>query len=577
MRPTRLAIALSSLFLTLPAMAQDSMQAKISAADEKVAAALEQVTIRRNQANALAKTEPVATNAAQAARNYLRIAADIEGSGVSGLIKDADILQGKASDMRLEAAIRFAMANDKAGAIAAVDEMYAIRLADFSFWAGQPAFAKWKDDPEFQAVLKRGQRAEAMGKKSPIGSEYKPNLSDAEKVAGLSLYWSEARRSFAHFANVPDLNWDQVYLDTLPQVLATKTTQEYYTVMMQLAPKLKDGHTNIYPPEQLFDNFYARPAMSTTLVENRVLVTRVSNSSLQQRIAIGDEVLAIDGVPVHDYANTKVAPFASSSTEQDRKVRMYSNQLFSGDKSKPITLTLRNAAGKERTEVVERGQQQDVPRKRFEFKMLKGDIAYIALDHFESEDGPKAFEAALPQIMKAKGLIIDVRDNGGGDTYFGLEVLSYLAPGPIATALSKERNESPTIRAYQDYMQLTNIDGKPQRYERKRAAYFTGPVAVLAGAKTFSAAEDFLMSFDTMKRGTIIGSASGGSTGQPLFVRLPGGGSGRICVKNDSYPDGKRFVGVGIQPQVQVEATVADVRAGRDTVLDKALELIAKK
>ena len=76
----------------------------------------------------------------------------------------------------------------------------------------------------------------------------------------------------------------------------------------------------------------------------------------------------------------------------------------------------------------------EAPRKRFEFKMLAGDIAYIALDHFENDAGVKAFEAALPDIMKAKGLIIDVRDNGGGSNMYGLQVLSYLAAGPIAVA-----------------------------------------------------------------------------------------------------------------------------------------------
>ncbi len=575
MRPTRLALFLSALFLMAPSHADDSIRAKIGVASEKVDAAFEQMTDARNAANALAKVEPVAQNATAAGNNYLRIAAELEATDLDDLIAYSILLRGKAIDMRIEAALRFGMAGDKGAAIRAIDAIYPSFVADFSNFKNQPAFAKWKDDPEFQAALKRGQWANAMGKNSPIGTAYKDNLSDAEKVAGLSLFWSEARRSFAHFANVPDLNWDQVYLNTLPQVLATKSTQEYYTVMLQLAPKLKDGHTNIFPPQQLRDTFYARPAIATTLVEGKVLITRIANTSLQSRLAIGDEVIAIDGMSVHDYARTKVAPFASSSTEQDREVRMYSYQLFSGDKAKPIALTLRNAAGKERTEVLQRGQEQDVPRKRFDFRMLAGDVAYISLDHFESEDGVKAFEAALPTIMRAKGLIIDVRDNGGGDTGYGLEVLSHLAKGPIATARELERNESPYLRASRDFMQLTPRQSNP--FEREHAAYFSGPVAVLAGPKTFSAAEDFLMSFDTMKRGTIVGSATGGSTGQPMFINLPGGGSGRICVKNDTYPDGKRFVGVGILPQVAVSPTVADVRAGRDTVLERALALIAKQ
>lgn len=83
-----------------------------------------------------------------------------------------------------------------------------------------------------------------------------------------------------------------------------------------------------------------------------------------------------------------------------------------------------------------------------------------------------------------------------------------------------------------------------------------------------------MVAFDAMKRGTLIGEPTGGSTGQPLMFKLPGGGSGYVCSKRDTYPDGKEFVGVGIQPQVLVHPTVRDVRAGKDTVLEAALNYL---
>jgi C-terminal processing protease CtpA/Prc len=97
------------------------------------------------------------------------------------------------------------------------------------------------------------------------------------------------------------------------------------------------------------------------------------------------------------------------------------------------------------------------------------------------------------------------------------------------------------------------------------------PVLVLTGAATYSAAEDFAVAFDGMQRGALVGEATGGSTGQPLVIKLPGGGGARICTKQDSYPDGRVFVGVGVQPQHIVKQTVDGVRAGRDEVLEAAL------
>jgi C-terminal processing protease CtpA/Prc len=79
-----------------------------------------------------------------------------------------------------------------------------------------------------------------------------------------------------------------------------------------------------------------------------------------------------------------------------------------------------------------------------------------------------------------------------------------------------------------------------------------------------------------MRRGPIVGQATGGSTGQPLYVQLPGGGVARICTKADTYPDGRAWVGHGIQPTVKAAPTVADVRAGRDTVLEAALKTLGK-
>lgn len=86
-----------------------------------------------------------------------------------------------------------------------------------------------------------------------------------------------------------------------------------------------------------------------------------------------------------------------------------------------------------------------------------------------------------------------------------------------------------------------------------------------------------MVSYQMLKRGVTVGTATGGSTGQPLFIKLPGGGSGRICVKRDRFPDGREFVGVGIKPDIEAKRTVADVRAGRDPELARAVEVVLAK
>ena len=102
---------------------------------------------------------------------------------------------------------------------------------------------------------------------------------------------------------------------------------------------------------------------------------------------------------------------------------------------------------------------------------------------------------------------------------------------------------------------------------------FTGPVAVLIGPRTFSAAEDFLVPLKATKRAVLVGSATGGSTGQPIVVPVFGARIA-ICTKWDRFPDGSEFVGVGVLPDISVERTIVDVARGNDPVLEAAVAML---
>ena len=62
-----------------------------------------------------------------------------------------------------------------------------------------------------------------------------------------------------------------------------------------------------------------------------------------------------------------------------------------------------------------------------------------------------------------------------------------------------------------------------------------------------------------------------------IFFELPGGGSARICTKKDTYPDGREFVGYGIQPDVLVKKDLEDFINNEDPVLEEALKHLSVK
>ena len=440
--------------------------------------------------------------------------------------------------------------------------------------AENPRLASIKDDPRFQAVLAEYRRGD-FAARDGLASPYTPALTLEQRVAGLSLFWSEVRRSFAN----PDLgaavNWDAVYLDYLGQVSKAESTQDYYAILMRLAPLLHDGHTNIYPPEELAQHFYARPGVTPALVEGMVVIQQVRDEKLKQQVHVGEQIVAIDGMEAKAYAEKFVRPLASASTPQDSDVRTFSYMLLAGDRDHPVKLTLRGTDGKQRDVVLPRSGWESSAEPRFPFRMLPNGVAYLRLDHFESADGPKAFEQALQQIRAAKGLILDVRTNGGGNTDYGTQILLHLVNQPLQPTSSRVRFEDASVRAHQgDYIGWQSLPEAAFAPPMPAEQRFSGPVAVLTGPRTFSAAEDFTAMFVQAKRGVVIGEATAGSTGQPLFLKLPGGGTARICVKRDSYSDGSDFVGSGIQPNITVRQTVAALRKGQDLVLERAQQVL---
>lgn len=441
----------------------------------------------------------------------------------------------------------------------------------------RPGLAKMADDPRVQKILSVAAIPRQLWP-SEAAYPYAATLSVEERVAGLSQFWHQVRESFVYFDNVPELDWNKVYLEYLGKVIAAGTTEEYYRVLSQLAPLLRDGHTNIYAPPELSKKLYARPPLRTAMLDNKVIIEAISSPALKARLAVGDEALSIDGIPVQDYAKQYILPLVSSSTEQDRQLRTYGYQLLAGDADRPITLGLRNMSGLERSEVIARSGHADIEKKEaFIFKMLPGRIAYLSLDHFESDEGVRKLEKVFPDILQAKALVLDIRKNGGGSTQFGADILSYLTRQPIPFSKSYVRSDNGYSRSDGADIVWKVIGGKGSEAHYSRKRVFDGPVAVLTGAATFSAAEDFLVSFDTLQRGLKIGEATGGSTGQPILVYLPGGGHGRICAKRDTYPDGREFVGIGIFPDVEVRATRESLAAGEDVVLNKAVSLLNQR
>jgi len=161
---------------------------------------------------------------------------------------------------------------------------------------------------DFRVCLPRQSARLNSGTIRAIGTKYREDLSEDEKLGGLAKLWMEIKLDFVHFDHVPELNWDSLFIAFIPRVKQTTSTLEYVPDTSGYVRQVERRPYGITPPRELWSALWASPDISTQLIEEKVIVTKVDSDSARQRgIQVGMEVLAIDDMEVKDYAR-KVRP-----------------------------------------------------------------------------------------------------------------------------------------------------------------------------------------------------------------------------------------------------------------------------
>jgi carboxyl-terminal processing protease len=434
-----------------------------------------------------------------------------------------------------------------------------------------PTFAQETRQPSRREILERD--GIIWGSAAAWGVPFQENLSEDAKIAGLSRLWMEVKINFPHFAEISDVDWDKVYVDFIPKIRATTSTYEYYRVLQQMCALLKDGHSDVFLPKELTESMEADLPLRIDLIENRVFVTRVNSKELETAgVIAGLEILKINSMPVHEYVEKNRRPYVTSNSPQHVAVKLYSYGLLAGPLDRPVAVEFRSKKGHVfEKRLTRRPYTDQTTIPVFERRKLAGNIAYVRLSTFNSEEAQKELERQLPEIRESSGLILDIRENDGGSGVIAYNLVGYLTDKDFATTSWRSRQYVPTLRAWGrpgGWYQT-----KPPTWSGKPTEFYSKPVVVLIGPRCVSATDVFAETFQRLRRGKLIGEATGGSTGDPLAFALPGGGSARVSTSADA-PDG--LVGRGVQPDVLVPRTVRDFLAGHDAVLETGLSELRK-
>lgn len=309
---------------------------------------------------------------------------------------------------------------------------------------------------------------------------------------------------------------------------------------------LRVGHAFIYLKDYVADY---EPAY----IEGRIFVDRPNDYLEQHGFRDKDEIVEIDGVPVPEWIAREEA-YQPASTEAYRKL-MTARRAF-----RSLSDTLRRyriARGTDTISLqVSLKEWSFFPAKDggkpVEWKILQDSIGYIEI---RSMMGPVVdeFVAAYRRVKSLPYLIVDVRNNEGGNSENGKEICEYLVRKPQPHCIAPNREITPQPEAYQ------------------------GTIYLLTSPLTFSAAESFTLDMRESGNALLIGEPTAGDTGNgPQTFQTSHGICFRIPTREPRLsPQGFPLEGKGIPPHIEVVPSVADFLKDRDTVLEKALEQVA--
>ncbi len=229
-------------------------------------------------------------------------------------------------------------------------------------------------------------------------------------------------------------------------------------------------------------------------------------------------------------------------------------------------------------EIVDETYLTEPPQRRCNDQIvvgaLDGDLRYLRLRSFSNYgDSYRAGLACLEESLDVllappspAGLIIDVRINGGGADPYGLAIASRLATAEYLAYTKEARIDVEDPSRWSE--------GQPSTVRPTELAGFTGPVVLLTGRDSVSAAETFTMALMGRRpRVTRIGENTQGVFSDVMSRKLPNGWSFGLPNERFLTEDGLSFDGPGIAPHIEAPVfTPAELSGGFDTALERAIE-----
>lgn len=199
----------------------------------------------------------------------------------------------------------------------------------------------------------------------------------------------------------------------------------------------------------------------------------------------------------------------------------------------------------------------------FAYGSLKDkDIGYIYLGAMDDTD-PSQIDRIINDLGQHQAIILDVRNNEGGDDLFAERIAGAFANSEQLIYTVQERNGP----KHDDFQEPKSFFTQPMGEQQ-----FTKPVMVLTDRATISAGEIFLLHMNAFPQVTQIGDSTAGDFSDASMYRfLPNGWIYRYSHMMYLLPDGSSLDGIGHVPDVYIKNSKADISMGNDLVMERTI------
>ena len=202
----------------------------------------------------------------------------------------------------------------------------------------------------------------------------------------------------------------------------------------------------------------------------------------------------------------------------------------------------------------------------FKYRILDDNVGYLRVSSFEDTIGAGNLEDILLYLQPCLGIIIDLRDNGGGMLTAAEALAARFTDKEILVGYMRHK----TGKGHNDFSDMEEQTLKPAKGIR-----WHKPVVVLTNRSVYSAANEFVKYMRHCPNVTIVGDRTGGGAGLPFSSELPNGWSIRFSAC-PMYDTDKQSTENGIEPDIKVGLRTDDFLRGRDTMIETARAKLRK-